>query len=255
MRYFKVLILLACVAFGYLCGSMPSGVLISKALYGVDPRKEGSHNTGATNVLRTAGKKASALVLFLDVMKMIVPFIIVWAIFTHRTEARNFMSEGDLTPNAFGYGNTLCELTYYITALGVFIGHPYSCFLNFKGGKLVSCYLGYNIPMSFYGIPFFAPFFLLTFKKTKLVALSSLTIGLAIFIWSWTLYILYIFFGDSLVNYLTFFGLGPHVCIYFPLVETFAYGLMIYRHKDNIKRMLKGTENKIDLEKDTENKN
>ena len=247
MWYFKVLIFIGCLLFGYFFGSLPMGVIVTKLIFHKDPRNEGSHNTGATNVLRTAGRRASALVLLLDILKMIVPFIAVWAIFTFVTPVVEFMSNGDLTPNVFGYGNTLCELAYYLTALGCFIGHPYSCFLKFNGGKLVSCYLGFNIPISYYGIPFFAPFFIITFKKTKLVSLSSLVVCGAIFLWSWVLYILYATLGDAGIYYITFFGLGPHVCIYFPVVNTIAYCILIYRHKENIKRLFKGEEKQVHL--------
>ncbi len=103
------------VAVGYLVGSIPSGVLIAKALGLGDLRKIGSGNIGATNVLRTGSKKAALATLILDGAKGAVPVLI-------------FLSWGPLAPQ--------------FAALGAFLGHLFPIWLCFRGGKGVATFLG-----------------------------------------------------------------------------------------------------------------
>lgn len=106
---------LAALAFGYLLGSIPFGLVLTKTFGGVDPRTVGSHNIGATNVLRTGNKKLAAATLVLDALKGTLAVAIV----------ANFGP-------------------YYaiLAGLGAFIGHLYPVWLQFKGGKGVATFLG-----------------------------------------------------------------------------------------------------------------
>jgi glycerol-3-phosphate acyltransferase PlsY len=105
------------LAFAYLLGSVPTGVILAKAFSDVDPRTQGSRNIGATNVFRTAGKKLGAITLLGDTVKGFLPVII----------ARSSM-----------------DSNFWVGAVGLaaFIGHLYPIFLRFKGGKGIATGLG-----------------------------------------------------------------------------------------------------------------
>jgi len=114
------------IVIAYLCGSLSSAIIICKLLKLPDPRKEGSGNPGATNVLRIAGKKAAILVLIGDVLKGCIPVLL----------ARVFTIHG------FGLG---------LVGLGAVVGHMYPVFFKFKGGKGVATFGGVTIALSFIG--------------------------------------------------------------------------------------------------------
>ena len=106
------------VLFSYLLGSVPSGVVVARLMGGSDPRSGGSGNIGATNVLRTLGKKAAVATLAGDFIKGVVPVLIAMAL----------LPEG----SAF----------LYLTAMAAILGHDFSFLLVFKGGKGVATTIG-----------------------------------------------------------------------------------------------------------------
>ena len=240
--FLKTLVLLALFVIGYLFGSIPNGVIISKVFYGIDPRSGGSKNTGGTNVGRVVSKKAGIITIALDVLKILVPFIVTFAIFTYREQAKNFMTDGNNELNSFGEGNTLSQLTYYLIALAGMIGHSYSCFLNFKGGKIVASFSGYALCLTWSSVPIFLPIFFIVLKLKKYVSLSSLSMCGAFTLFTWIIYIVYIFAGKDIASYLMFGPGGPAACIYLPIITTLAYALMVYRHKSNIINLINHTE-------------
>ena len=106
------------VAFGYLCGSVPFGVLVTSRFANKDVRAEGSGNIGATNVARVAGKKLGALVLLLDAAKGSLPVLISLQV----------------APDQ--------PLLHVAVASAAFLGHVFPVWLKFKGGKGVATALG-----------------------------------------------------------------------------------------------------------------
>lgn len=243
MHYFLVfLVLVACFAIGYLFGSIPNGIIISKVFYGVDPRSGGSKNTGGTNVGRVVNKKAGVITITLDIFKIIVPFIVAFLLFTKVDAIRNFMLGDNQEFNAFGQGNTLNQLAYYLVALGGMVGHSYSIFLKFKGGKIVATYCGFALSTSWTAIPFFMPIFFITLKLKKYVSISSMTMCGAYALFSWVVYIIYATCGPQISGYLMLSLYGPLGSIYFPIVATLCYVLLVYRHKQNIINLRNGTE-------------
>ena len=116
-------VLLAAFAFGYLAGSIPFGILISKILGLGDLRKVGSGNIGATNVLRTGNKLAAFLTLLFDFSKGICAVLIV----------RQFFNEDAVQVSAFS----------------ALVGHCFPIWLRFRGGKGVATFLGVTISLSF----------------------------------------------------------------------------------------------------------
>jgi len=106
------------VIFAYLLGSVPSGVVVARLMGGADPRSGGSGNIGATNVLRTLGKKAAVATLAGDFLKGVIPVLIAMA----------------LLPTG--------SLFLYLTAGAAILGHDFSFLLSFKGGKGVATTIG-----------------------------------------------------------------------------------------------------------------
>lgn len=242
---YRTLTLLACFAVGYLFGSIPNSVIISKLFYKKDPRDYGSHNPGGTNVGRTISKGAGVATMALDFLKLIVPFLVTYAIFTFCEPAINLMLGENREYNAFGQGNTLAELTYYLVALGCMVGHAYSCFLKFKGGKIVSTFAGFIISISWTAFPIFGATYFLTLKKTKIVSVTSIFTSALIVLFSWIVYIIYVFCGPTISGYLMFSEYGPHVCIYLPVFMTLGWFLLVYKHRSNLIKLRNGEENKI----------
>lgn len=246
--FYRLLVFLLIFIVSYLFGSIPNGLIIGKIFFHKDIRQYGSRNVGGTNTGRTLGKKAGVITIVLDMMKLLIPFFTCFFLFTLNPTLIEFMGN-DINSelNAFGRGNTLCELTYYIAALGVIIGHGYSIFLKFKGGKVVSTFAATQIAMSYLTIPIFGGLFFLVLKLKKQVSRSSIIVGGLITLFSWIIYFIYLGtynIGDY-STYLIWFGMGPLCSIYYPILMSVAYLILVYKHKENIKRIKEGKENQI----------
>lgn len=184
---------------GYLVGSIPFGLVLTKAAGLGDIRKIGSGNIGATNVLRTGRKDLALLTLILDAGKA----AFVALLFKYLTDS---------------------QIIGVIAGVAAILGHNYPLFLKFKGGKGVASTLGLMLAMTpLTGILTALTwlFMAFTFKYSSLSALTALALAP----------IYAILFETPLVS-----------LIY--LLLTF---LSFYRHKDNIKRILKGEESKIKI--------
>jgi acyl phosphate:glycerol-3-phosphate acyltransferase len=136
------------VVSAYLCGSIPTGVLIARRL-GVEVRKVGSGNIGATNVARSAGKTAGLLTLVGDTAKGLIPVLVV-----------RFLNLGETTVAA--------------TAVAALLGHLFPLFLGFSGGKGVATGLGVFLGLAPYAILLALLLFLAVFALFRIVSLSSL---------------------------------------------------------------------------------
>lgn len=183
---------------GHVCGSVPSGLWLVQAFHGIDIRNYGSKNIGTTNVFRTFGPKTAVLVLIADAFKGIL--------------AVGIMS--------YFFHNPLLDV---ITALGALLGHNYSLFLGFKGGKGVATALGLlifmmpKVALSSFGI------WLVCVLLTRYVSLGSIMAAI---------------FTPPLAWYLGY----PSAYVIFSVVAAF---FVVLRHKENIHRLLTGTESKI----------
>lgn len=203
-----VIKLLVCLLIGYGCGCLSSGYLVGK-IYKVDIRKKGSGNAGATNALRTLGVKGGLLTFLGDAFKVIIPIFIV----------------------RFGFGGSLMpcwEIFALYLGLGAVLGHNFPFWLNFKGGKGIAVTGGVILAVADWRITVAGLIiFIAIVAITRYVSLGSLVV-------SWLLPL----------NTVLFYRNHPYYI--HMLVISLIYTLLAYiRHKDNIKRLLTGTENKI----------
>ncbi len=191
--------------FGYLLGSVPTGLLLAKFFSKVDPRKTGSKNIGATNIFRTAGKTLGILTLVGDVLKGMIPIMIAmkWGL-----------------TDQWGLSH---HVWISIAGLSPFLGHIFPLFLGFKGGKGVATALGVYLPISFISVLIECFVFLGIVWRWRFVSLGSITCALTIPI------------------FIAFFRSDSQA--YFILSVIIA-ALILYRHQENIVRLLQGTENK-----------
>lgn len=188
----------------YLIGSIPFAILASKALKLPDPRTYGSNNPGATNVLRSGNKQAAILTLAGDVAKGAIAVLL----------AKHFF---------------LGELwVVFLVAIGVFLGHVFSVFLRFKGGKGVATALGVLLALNW---------------TMGLVALAIWLLVAAIFRYS-SVSALAAAVGASLYALLS-----PAMSGWYIFATVVMSGLLIWRHTSNIKNLIAGTETKIGARK------
>jgi acyl phosphate:glycerol-3-phosphate acyltransferase len=201
------------IILGYLLGSIPFGVLVSR-MQSRDVRQFGSGKIGATNVLRTVGRKAAALVLVGDVLKGAVAVVLAGLVF------------GDdlLVIGNVGIGPLVVQVVAALAAIG---GHNWSIFLKFKGGRGVATFFG--------GLMALCP--------------PAALIGGEVFFVSAGI-TRYASFGSILGVVTAYVILVPLTVVYkFPL-EYLVYALIgclliIFMHKENINRLVSGTERKI----------
>lgn len=145
--------LIAALAFGYLLGSIPFGLLITRAAGLGDVRKIGSGNIGATNVLRTGNKGLAALTLLLDALKGAAAVLIA---------------------GRWGFD---CAI---VAGFGAFLGHLYPVWLGFKGGKGVATYLGVLIALAWQGALVFAIAWVGVALATRYSSLAALVAAVAV---------------------------------------------------------------------------
>jgi glycerol-3-phosphate acyltransferase PlsY len=139
---------------GYLCGSLASAVIVCRLMKLPDPRKEGSGNPGATNVLRLGGKKAAALTLAGDVLKGLVPVLVA-----------QFIT---------GSATILAS-----TAVATVVGHMYPIFFQFKGGKGVATAFGAVAALVYPVALFMVAVWVLAAMATRYASLASMAAAVA----------------------------------------------------------------------------
>ena len=202
----------------YLLGSISFSVIISKKMAGFDVSEKGSGNAGSTNVLRTVGKKAAIITLICDVLKGVISILIAILV-------------GKM------FNNLNRELLVQIAGIAVVLGHTFPIFFGFKGGKGVATSLGVLL-MSNWQIGLICLVFaLVLIITTKMVSLGSC--GAAVLFPVLTLFI------NDHYTILTDGKSGRVYLVYSILLAL----IVLYNHRSNIKRILDGTENKIDLSK------
>ena len=197
------------IVLAYLLGSIPTAVWIGKLKYGVDVREHGSKNAGATNTFRVLGKKAGKVVLLIDVMKGAAAVSL---------------------PSIFGYAVwSTPELIHLqlIAGITAVVGHIFPVFANFKGGKGVATSLGIIIGIHPLAAVICLGIFLLTFIFSQYVSLGAIVAAI-----SFPLIVNVLLDNENV--FLMLFSIALSVAV-------------IAAHRKNIKRLLAGEENKMNL--------
>jgi glycerol-3-phosphate acyltransferase PlsY len=215
---------------GYLLGSIPFGLLLTRAAGLGDVRNIGSGNIGATNVLRTGNKKLAALTLLLDMLKGAAAVLLgLWigsalAAQAHVTDLAQAPSNSGGVEIIVTRARTeaFVMAAGLVAGLGAFIGHIFPVWLGFKGGKGVATYIGVLIAAAWQAALVFAAAWLLTAYFTRYSSLSALVATFVAFI------------------YLAATG-GPFVV---PAVAIIS-AVLFWKHRENIRRLMAGTETKI----------
>ncbi len=199
------------VLLAYLLGSLSFAVIVSRAMGLKDPRSYGSKNSGATNVLRSGSKQAAVATLLLDGLKGWLPVVLVkW----------------------FGRDFGLEDGTVALVALAAFLGHLYPVFFKFKGGKGVATAAGVLLGIDWLlGLATLATWLIVAFFSRY----SSLA-SLAAAVFAPMFYLL----GDRAAWYVDKSIVAALVAI---------SALLVYRHRENINKLLKGTESKLGASK------
>jgi glycerol-3-phosphate acyltransferase PlsY len=198
--------ILLAVVLGYLLGAIPFGLIIGRLTKGIDLREYGSHRTGATNALRTLGTPAAAAVFLLDVGKGVVAVLVARLLFA---------------------GDPLVEWAAAAAGVAAIVGHNWSLFIGFTGGRGVATSAGGLGAMSFWTILIVAPIVVLVIWRSRYVSLGSVTGALA---------------APFVTAVLAAVGVATVQAIAYAL----ASGLLVtVAHADNIGRLRAGTERRI----------
>lgn len=225
MKYlFAVLTVIA----AYLIGSINFAVIFSKHFSKIDVREYGSGNAGTTNVLRVAGMKAGVLTFVADALKGAIACIMGYVIFEY------FLLSGTTyveTPFFSGiYGKFMC-------GLACMVGHCFPVFFQFKGGKAAATSVGIFAVCSPIAILLGLIGFALTIVFTKIVSLGSIIA--TVIVAGTTAVLAFVGYYPDYIN--------PYVLTAIMVV---AASLVIFRHAENIKRLINGTEKKISVKKE-----
>jgi len=204
------------VILAYLIGSIPSAVWIGKGLYGIDVREHGSGNAGATNVIRVLGYKAGIPVMLFDILKGWLAVQVVFLFPYH-----------DLSTDIMTYFKIAC-------AMAAVLGHIFPVYVGFKGGKGVGTLAGIAIALYPIALLFSLGVFILSLIITRYVSVSSILAG--------TVFPFVVIFitGEQNIGLII---LSVIVAFFIPLT-----------HRKNIKRLLRGEENKFIFRRKKEGK-
>lgn len=194
----------------YLLGSFPTGYLVARAM-GIDLRTVGSGNIGATNAFRILGKGPGASVLLIDAFKGFLACVGMPYL-----ARRLGWVEADVSP-------TFADWMAIAAGVSAVLGHNYTCWLKFKGGKGIATSAGVLlalVPLAFVGVLIV---FLIVFGLSRYVSLGSLA-------------------AAALLPVITWLTGGSGTLIG---MTSFLSALAIYKHRANISRLMQGTENRI----------
>ncbi|MCB0731816.1 MAG: glycerol-3-phosphate 1-O-acyltransferase PlsY [Ignavibacteriae bacterium] len=215
--------LLFIIILSYLVGSIPISIILTKLVKGVDVRDFGSGNAGGTNVSRVLGKKYGILTIILDAMKGVIAVV-----FISRLYFGNFPF-----PNTTPFDDfTLIQIIAGITAV---IGHIWTIFAGFKGGKGIATGLGVLVSIVTLDLLLALGVFFVVMYISKYISLASISAAVSVPI---IMVVRENIFGVNIPSYHTLL----------PFVIGLAL-LIIYTHRANLERLLSGNENKISLSK------
>ena len=215
----------------FLAGSIPFGLLIAKAK-GINIREHGSGNIGATNVLRIVGKPYGIACLILDLLKGFVPTVLGISLITY-TGANNPMTLHLIDGHAIELEQNKAQLIHILTALATILGHNYSPWIGFKGGKGIATSGGALLALMPVAVLILIGLWVFLYYTTKYVSIASMGAALCLplltLFGSW--------YHDKLAN-----GTWNKPLFVFTVVIAL---LAVWRHRSNIRALLDGTEHQF----------
>ncbi|MBM3255812.1 MAG: glycerol-3-phosphate 1-O-acyltransferase PlsY [Candidatus Omnitrophica bacterium] len=200
----------------YLIGSIPNAYIFGRLLKGIDIRKEGSGNVGATNALRVLGKGPGIAVLALDILKGFLAVFVLGSLLAAKLS------------------NISTESRSIILGLSCICGHNWTIFLGFKGGKGIATTLGVLIGLA------------LQIPGLKLILLMVVITWLIVFIAARIVSLASVIAAIALPIYILLFKESAILAALSILLALF----IILRHKSNLQRLLKGKEPRLSFKKD-----
>ncbi|WP_060208318.1 glycerol-3-phosphate 1-O-acyltransferase PlsY [Sporosarcina koreensis] len=202
-----ILKLFVALVFGYLLGSLNTAVIVGK-IYGMDIRNHGSKSAGLTNTLRTLGKAAAVFVLLGDILKGIIACLI-----------------GLLLGVYFYSGGAMDSVSLLVAGAGAVIGHNWPIYFRFKGGKGALTAVAVLFMIDWVMGLLCLGFFVIIIALTRYVSLGTILATMLI----------------AAISFIPVFGHTLYVTIFVCLLAL----MVIVRHRENIQRLLSGTENKL----------
>jgi len=224
----------------YLIGAIPTSIIISRAIKGIDIRQHGSGNAGGTNVFRVLGWQAGLFVTLFDMFKGILPVTVIVGFFTEHPI--------DALPSA-------PFIVYQLIAgVAAMFGHIYTVFAGFKGGKGVSTGAGVVIGIAPITMVYVVIIFFVTLLLTRYVSVSSMTGAVSI---PTVMAIRRFLFGGETDGQIPLHLFGNEFVLHdsldsITIATSIAIAMVIiYTHRTNIERLRNGTENRLFAKKTT----
>jgi acyl phosphate:glycerol-3-phosphate acyltransferase len=211
------------IILAYLIGSIPTSIIVSKAVKGIDIREHGSGNAGGTNVMRVLGWKYGILVIILDALKGVLAVIVVARLHYGAMPFQNQTPFDDFT------------LVQIIAGIAAVCGHIWTIFAGFKGGKGIATALGMLLMIVTIDMLIAIGIFVLVVTISRYVSLGSILGAIAVPL---TLVVRENIFNVHIPGYKTIL---PFLIIVSLLV--------IYTHRKNVIRLINGSENKLNFKK------
>lgn len=211
------------IILSYLVGSIPTSIIISKAVKGIDIRNYGSGNAGGTNVMRVLGWKHGVLVIILDALKGAIAVVLVARLHYGVLPFQNVSPFDDFT------------LVQIIAGISAVVGHIWTVFAGFRGGKGIATALGMLLMIITVDMLIAVGIFLIVVSISRYVSLGSIVSAMAV--------PLSMIFRENVLH--------THIEGYNTLLP-FVIGvslLVIFTHRKNLVRLINGTENKLSFSK------
>lgn len=220
MEALDIIIGIIFIIISYTIGSIPFGVVLGKAICKKDIRQYGSKNIGTTNAIRVLGKKVGYLVFFCDVFKGMFVILLIKLL------------------EATGAWHNPAQIDIFIYGAAAIIGHCFSIFLGFKGGKAVATSLGVVLILTPIPAITCLIIFAIVFYITGYVSLASTGATFDVIITTW---LLYAFGVENVTNFGYYFISKPSLLL--AILYSILACLILVKHIKNYRRLLHGTEN------------
>jgi glycerol-3-phosphate acyltransferase PlsY len=211
------------IILSYLVGSIPTSIIVSKILKGIDIREHGSGNAGGTNVMRVLGWKQGLFVIILDALKGAFAVVVIARLHYGGLPFQNISPFDDFT------------LVQIIAGIAAVIGHIWTIFAGFRGGKGIATALGMLIMIVTVDMLVAVGIFILVVSISRYVSLGSILAAISVPL---TLVVRENLFHDHIQSYNTLL----------PFVIAVSL-LVVFTHRKNVFRLLNGTENKLSFKK------